>query len=156
VLYAAGFLLAGAAVLDWAIQAWPLRPRSPEWRFAAFGLLSTFVIAGMLAAVAVAVGAWIRGHGRVLRVVALLCYLLAAILVAGTAVFLLDTIQVLAGVRPEHATTTHLRAGGAALKSLGGALVLGLIGHAAWRRGRILGDPQRHHRGAELVVGQQG
>jgi len=91
------------------------------------------------------------GHRVMLRILALVHFLVAALLLVGLVLFLLDTLEIQRMVRAEGKPGFGAAAGRAAVLALLGACLLGWSGVVAWAAGR---SHRREHRsgGNPLVV----
>ncbi len=143
--------------VDWLGNVWPPHPGSIAWRYASEGLFSGTMVTialGLLLAGAVAA---LRGDRWVLRSLAVVSMLVAAVLAVVAADFALDVVQLGGSAAPENLRV--FRAGGVrvVLKYLATAALCAWVALAAWRSGRAGAGPgqestplvsvSRHRRG---------
>jgi hypothetical protein len=131
--YLVAFLLFFIPFFDASLSLAPWHISSSQWRFGAFGLMSNALMlpaAGALIAVAAAIAA---GHVRVVRFLALLCWLIVAVLVLSTVLFSLDAMQSRRMIRPEMSLSYYV-----ASATASGKLVLGLLSFLLLARGSRL------------------
>lgn len=88
-------------VADVATNVWPWVPWSEQWRFAAVGVLSNYVVSVVFGFLLAAVVAAAAGHARVLRALSMMTGLGTAVLAVGCLGFILDTLQVRGTVRDD-------------------------------------------------------
>lgn len=154
------FLYVGAALLltDQAFDlvatllAQPVELDSPEWRFGAVGLLVTRASVLLVADVLLFAGAVALDHRRFLRVLGVAHLVLAVLLLAGSAIFVLDAVQVRRAVRDETRRAFDLAAFRAFALTLLGAGLLGWAGLAAVRTTRRKAEPDA----SRIVVARTG
>lgn len=99
--YVIAAILIVIPLVDTALALLPLRPGELAWRFGALGLGSQALMTPLLGGLLALVTATVFGHRRGLRVVQIVAWLAAVLLVVAIALFLLDAIQMRASVRPE-------------------------------------------------------
>jgi cytochrome bd-type quinol oxidase subunit 2 len=153
-LYPVALLLILSPLLDLATAVWPVRPTEVSWRFGTFGLITSALITPILGlAVLQGVAAFLEKF-RAVRVVSAVNVLVGVLLV-GTALFLLDAVQ-LRGTVTEAAKQSY---DAAALKALVTALLevvvvlwIGIVGmRVASADSKRAGSRDR---GSPLVVGR--
>ena len=99
-LYVLAAMLVFWPLADLVTNTWPMQPANFRWRYGFAGLLGGFHLTPLFGYVlAMYVAIW-RGQPRMLRVVAVLGYAAALLLVLVMIMFPLDTLQVRA-TRPE-------------------------------------------------------
>jgi hypothetical protein len=81
------------SALDYATNVWPPQPAQLEWRYGAWGILSGYLLTPLLGAVMLAAAAAVLGHRRTLAAFFWLSLVTAAVLIAGTILFVLDVVQ---------------------------------------------------------------
>ncbi|MGQ0538729.1 MAG: hypothetical protein ACT4R6_07260 [Gemmatimonadaceae bacterium] len=129
-------LLVVAPLADFATAVWPWRWAAMDWRFASAGLLSGFLLTpllGVLVAVGVAIS---RGHRRLLHVTGVVTTVAGVACLVLLAAFLLDAIQLGAGIPADQRRGFALAIVKAGLKFtlVGGAgMWLGVKAYAAGR-----------------------
>jgi cytochrome bd-type quinol oxidase subunit 2 len=154
-LYPVALLLILSPLLDLATAVWPVRPTEVSWRFGTFGLITSALITPILGlAVLQGVAAFLEKF-RAVRVVSAVNVLVGVLLLVGTALFLLDAVQ-LRGTVTEAAKQSY---DAAALKALVTALLevvvvlwIGIVGmRVASADSKRAGSRDR---GSPLVVGR--
>ena len=128
--YLVSFLLVFIPIFDASLSLAPWHLGSSQWRFGAFGLLSNALMlpaAGALIAVATAIAA---SQVRTVKVLAILCWFVVAVLVVSTVLFSLDAMQSRRMIRPEM-TLSYYVASATAM----GKLVLGCLSFLFLARG---------------------
>ncbi len=131
--YLVAFLLIFIPLFDASLSLAPWHLGSSQWRFGAFGLLSNALMlpaAGALIAVATAIAA---SQVRMVKVLAILCWFVVAVLVVSTALFSLDAMQSRRMIRPEMALSYYVASATAM-----GKLVLGIVSFLFLARGSRL------------------
>ncbi|MDB4890431.1 MAG: hypothetical protein JWL61_2286 [Gemmatimonadetes bacterium] len=131
--YLVAFLLVFIPLFDASLSLAPWHLGSSQWRFGAFGLLSNALMipaAGALIAVAAAVAA---GQVRMVKVLAIFCWFVVAVLVVSTVLFALDAMQSRRMINPAM-TLSYYVASATAL----GKLVLGMLSFVFLARGSRL------------------
>lgn len=93
-LIAVGALMTGISLLDFVSNIYPFSPGTIEWRYGAVGILSGFTVTPLLGVVLMMIGATWLDRMSVVRVVAGVTIVLAALGAVGLVMFLLDGIQV--------------------------------------------------------------
>lgn len=154
-LYPVALLLILSPLIDLATAVWPIRPSEVSWRFGTFGLITGALVTPIIGLVLLQVAAALLGHLITLRVVSVLQLLLALFLVVGTALFVLDAVQLRGTVVEAAKVTYDLAAMKALVTALLELVVLGWIGvgglSAASAESKRIGsrDPA-----ASLVIGR--
>lgn len=100
-LYALAIALAVMPAIDFIQNIGDLQPGNVQWRFATIGLLSTFVVTPLIGIAMAMIVAAIRGHAVVLRVLAIMNLVAAAVLLALLLGFVLDVLQLRVAVPDE-------------------------------------------------------
>ncbi len=139
--YAVALLFVLLPIVDTFSQTWPVNFSSPGWRYGTIGIGANYLISVLFGLLAVAVLASLGASRRVLRTIAVLCGLATVVLLVGVIGFLLDALQVRAGIPASDERTRDLFALGvakAALKYVLGAAVTAWIALVAWRRAGAL------------------
>ncbi len=81
-------------LLDALARTWPLRLTEVGWRFGATGIVLNTLITPLLGIfIAIAVAAFL-GHRPAVRVMSILCWVLAGLLALSIGMFVLDSLQV--------------------------------------------------------------
>jgi hypothetical protein len=100
-LYLLAFILVVLPIVDAAVSITPFHPRNVQWRFGAVGMFTnTLITPGVGFMVAVVTAALLQ-HVRTQRVLAILAWVGAVVLLGLLVVFALDALQTRAMVRPE-------------------------------------------------------
>jgi len=128
--YFVAFMLVAIPVFDASMSLVPFHLGTAQWRFAAVGLFSNALMipaSGVLIAVATAVTS---GQVRVQRVFAVVCWIVAAVLVAALAAFSLDALQTRSAVQPTMYLSFAVASATAAAKLALGAVAFVLFARA--------------------------
>lgn len=144
-------LLVLSSVADLLLNMWPWRPGDLGWRYAAVGLGSQFLNTPVLALLLAALYAYVAGHGRVLRTIAVICWAGVGLIALSLVAFALDAAQIRPGVAPAGRSVSDVAVARAAVKLLISAIAFHLMARASWRGARAVAPaaPARH---AEPVV----
>lgn len=154
-LYPVALLLILSPLIDLATAVWPIRPSEVSWRFGTFGLITGALVTPILGLVLLQSAAALLEHLTALRVASMLNLVAALLLVFGTALFLLDAVQLRGTVVETAQRSYDLAASKAVVTALLEIVVLGWIGLAGIRAARAEGkrvasrDPA-----SSLVVGR--
>src|SRR4051794_17704974 len=92
-LYPVALLLIVSPLIDLATAVWPIRPSEVSWRFGTFGLITSALVTPIVGIVLLQAAAALLGHARTLWVASVLSVVAGALLLIGTALFLLDAVQ---------------------------------------------------------------
>ena len=132
-LYLMGPLLAFASVVDPVVRILPPHPGAVTWRFGAAGVISDGVV-GLVFGAAWTIGiAAILDHRRTARTLSALLALGGVVLAAVLALFVLDALQVRAGVQAGYKSALDMSVLKATLSIGLSAPVALIIGIAGWR-----------------------
>jgi len=147
-LYVAALMVLIDQSSELVASMYPFRTSDVQWRFGAYGLIvgrtTTMVLVDIMLIVA---AAGLR-HRLVVRAWGLLHFLVAATILVGLTMFVLDALELRRVVRPEAATTVQLAAGRAALVALVAVVYCVWVGIAAFKGSR----PESAARAEELLV----
>ncbi len=137
-LYLIGPLLAFSSVVDPAIRVFPAHPSIVAWRFGAVGVLSDGVVGCLFGAVWTLGIAALLDHRRTARTLSVLLALGGVVLAGVLALFVLDALQVRAGVQATYKSALDMSVLKATLSIGLSAPVALIVGIAGWRstRGR--------------------
>jgi hypothetical protein len=141
--YFVASMLVAIPVFDASMSLVPFHLGTAQWRFAAVGLFSNALMipaSGVLIAVATAVT---LGHVRVQRVLAVACWIVAAVLVVALVGFSLDALQTRSAVQPAMYLSFAVASVTAAAKLALGAVAFVLFARAC--------RPPRRSRGSVSV-----
>jgi len=143
--YAVAMLFVLFPIIDTIAQVWPLGLDSPSWRYGAVGLGANYLISALFGMLGLALVAALRQHRRTLQGLTLLSGLGALLLLVAALAFVLDALQVRAGVPRNDPRTLWLFDVGAAkavFKYLAGTGLLAWLGLAGWKAGRTIAGPE--------------
>jgi hypothetical protein len=146
--YLVGILALYGALSDPFIQVWPFRPGDVNWRFGAVGLFSGAMTGVVFALAWLLVVALLLSNRVVARGLAVLSLVLSPVLVLVAVAFVLDYLQVRAGVQPQlrgGLDATVARALLFIVLSTPATLMLGLAG---WRMTRVSSRARAEAQGA--------
>jgi hypothetical protein len=154
-LYPVALLLILSPLIDLATAVWPIRPSEVSWRFGTFGLITGALVTPILGLVLLQGAAALLDHVKTLRVVSVLNLVAALLLVFGTALFLLDAVQLRGTVVETARRSYDLAASKAVVTALLEIVVLGWIGLAGIRAASAEGKRVANRDPASsLVVGR--
>lgn len=131
--YLIALVLILVPLLDTSISLLPPRPGELSWRFGAAGLLSQQQLLPMIGILIAATMALLLQHRRVLRGLSVICLVLVLVVIPAVVLFALDAVQLRAQVVAEARLTFDLAAAMAVAKFVISAVVLAVIGRAAWK-----------------------
>jgi hypothetical protein len=151
-LYCIAILLVGLSLLDYVATVWPVQLSEPRWRYGAVGLLSGFILTPLIGVVVAVALAVYRRQFVVLRVVGIVCLVLAALLCIICAGFALDAIQLRRDAAPETRRVGDLGAMKALVKLAAAIVATGWMGLGAVRQGR--GRESSREEPSPIVVGR--
>lgn len=133
-LVAAALLL--PSLMEFMLVSFPYRPGAAQWRFGAVGLLFNSVLASPIIAFAVAAFAAVQlGHRTVARVIAIIAFVIAALLVIAGPFFVLDFLQLRAQVNPQMKRAFDLTTLKATITGMLMFATILSIGIGAWKAG---------------------
>jgi len=138
-LYPVGPLLAVASVIDPLIRVYPFHLGTVGWRFGTVGLLTDSLVGFVFGVVWTIAIAAILDDRRTARVLSAFMSVVAIGLLAVLALFVLDALQVRAGVQPSYKTAydvSVIKAAATMAISFPIALAIGIAG---WRSTRPRG-----------------
>ncbi len=153
--YAVAILFVLLPVVDTVTQTWPVTVSSPGWRYGTIGIGANYLISILLGLLGLVTLAAVGGHRRTLKLLGVLCGVATVLSLVAVIGFMLDALQVRAGIPQGDARTrTMFDIGGAkaALKYVLSALVFGWLAVAAWRRGNAIHRTKGEE--APVVVGE--
>ncbi len=136
-LIAVGALMTGISLLDFVSNIYPFSPGTIEWRYGAVGILSGFTVTPLLGVVLMMIGATWLDRMTLVRVVAGVTIVLAALAAISLVMFLLDGIQVRRLGAPERRGVTGRAVMIGAVKlaaSIGVALIVAMTGFRVARQ----------------------
>jgi hypothetical protein len=131
--YFVAALLFLITLVDYLGNAWPFRPGEVDWRYGVVGMISTYLLSPLLGClIASATAAWLP-QPRVSRLLGVLLWIGALLLLVALASFVLDSLQVRGAAAPaaRWVTTTSFLL--ASAKILAAAIGLMILGRGNWR-----------------------
>ncbi len=135
-LYPLGPVMAIASAIDPIVRVYPFHFGNVGWRFGAVGLLSESVVGVLFSVVCTTGVAALLNDRRAARVLSALTALFGLGLLAVLALFVLDSLQVRAGVRPDVKSALDASVIKAALTIAVNVPIALAIGIAGWRSTR--------------------
>lgn len=135
-LYFIGALLIVLPTVDLLLNVWPLQPGDFRWRFGVVGLLASYLLTPILGVAVLGATSVLLPSTLARRTVATIHLVGAALLVAATALFGLDLLQLRPALSPEAVTSFDVANVRAILKLLLGAVALAWMGIAGLRPSR--------------------
>jgi hypothetical protein len=132
------------------VSVWPWRLSEANWRFGAMGFFSKAFMTPMVGLVLLLAVAVAAESGVVLRVISVATALYALVGVAFAGIFVLDILQLRAGVRPDLRTAFDQASILAFLRTLASTAIAVLVALGAWRSGRRF--TQRTRGGASGLI----
>lgn len=153
--YAVAILFILLPIVDTITQTWPVTVSSPGWRYGTIGIGANYLISVLLGTLGLVTLAAVGGRRRTLKVLGVLCGIATVLSLVAVIGFMLDALQVRAGIPQGDARTrTMFDIGGAkaALKYVLSALMFGWLAVAAWRRSSAL--PRGKSEEAPVLVGE--
>lgn len=131
--YPLAVLLVLAPLVELMARVWPLRPDSISWRFGALGMAFNVAVTPLLGVfLAIVTAVWL-GHRRWGRVVSVLSFAVAALLLIALGDFALDYLQIRTGVIAENVDAVHAAALRAFALGSASAIAAALVGFGGWR-----------------------
>ena len=139
--YCVGFLMIAISALDYAATVLPAAWGDAGWRYGAVGLLAGFTLTPLLGGLLLSAAALWGGHRGLLRVVAVVHVVGAAVLLALMAGFSLDALQARKDAAADLQTVTEISTAKALIKLAATVVGLVWVGVAGWRSaGRSAGS----------------
>ena len=92
--YCTAALLLLLPMMDYLGNAWPFRPSAADWRYDVLGMISTHLLPPLLGLLLAIVTAAALPHPRVSRILGVLVWLGAVVLLLALGGFVLDSLQV--------------------------------------------------------------
>ena len=140
-------------LVDSSFSLSPWNVGSAQWRFGAVGLMSnTLMIVALGALIAVATSV-LAGQDRPRRIIGLLCWVLAIVLLVAIAGFGLDAVQSRLQIRADLMNSYSIASLTAEVKLLLGALSFALFGRAARNDNPVRSDS--HVQAVGVLVGRR-
>ena len=126
--YFVAALLFLITMVDYLGNAWPFRPGEVDWRYGVTGMVSTYLLSPLLGCViASATAAWLP-QPRMSRLLGVIMWVGALLLLGALAAFVLDSLQVRSAAAPEArwvTTTSFLLASAKIFLAAVGLIILG-------------------------------
>jgi hypothetical protein len=133
-LYVVAVAFALPSLLEFALLSYPYEFGSPQRRFGAIGLIFNSVMFSPIVGILVAVFASLQlGHRRVTRSLAILAFVIAALLIIAAPFFVLDFLQLRAQVVPQAKRAFDWTSAKASFTGALMCLTVLAIGIGAWR-----------------------
>lgn len=150
----AAYLVAGVLfffpLVDSSFSLTPWNVGSAQWRFGAVGLMSnTLMIVALGALIAVATSV-LSGQDKPRRVIGVICWVLAILLLVAIAGFGLDAVQSRRDIREDLVNSYSIASLTAEVKLLLGALSFALFGRATRNDNVVRSDPHTQTGGVLL------
>lgn len=148
--YLIAALLCLITLVDYLGNAWPFLPGEVSWRYGVVGMVSTYLLSPLLGClIASATAAWLPQR-RVSRVLGVLLWIVALVLLIALGGFVLDSLQVRSAAAPDArwvTTTSFLLASAKIFLAVLAFMILGVgnlraAAAASESRGRK-GEPAR-------------
>ncbi len=140
-MYAVGFLFVFSPLADTFAQVWPPSFGNPSWRYGTIGVGANYVISVLFGMLLMSFVAGRQAHRRTLLVLTWVNVVFALVAIAGTVTFVLDALQVRAGLPRNNEATLRMFTIGtekATLKYLLGEIVLLWLALVSWRAARAI------------------
>lgn len=152
-LYAVALLLIATPVFDFVTSVLPLRLGNIEWRFAAVGLLSGFLLTPLLGILVATLAALIARHRLFLTVLAWSSLILATGLALLVVAFALDILQLRSVVTADAAPQFQSAAIKAVVKHVSFLIVLSWLAWKIQRLARGMRRPASARKGGSIMMG---
>lgn len=140
--YLVAFALITLPLLDAFLQVLPIRLHDPRWRFGTFGFMSNALLIPLLGLLVALTAAASFDHRRFQRVIGILSFLAALIVLGLLGVFGLDSLQVRGQVKAPAQFAFNVASITATVKSLMSIVGLTTLGVAGFRGPKF----QREHK----------
>ena len=141
VMYLLAAYIVAEPLLRLGAHLWPPVPSEAQWRFGALGLIAQTELPLLMGSLTAVLAAHLFGHARVQRVLAWVNGVVAAMLLIGVAVYILDRLQVRPLVEEQALFSYNFSMWKSVFGLLGGAATLGLLSWGGFRCG-ILTRPE--------------
>jgi hypothetical protein len=142
-------------IVDTLSQTWPMQLGNPMWRYGTIGLGANYTISVLFGMLGLSALAALGMHRRTLKGLAIVGGVVAVLMLVVVLGFLLDALQVRAGI-PAGETRTRstfdIGVAKAALKYVLSALALGWLALASWKGARAMPRPMEEE--APKLVGE--
>jgi hypothetical protein len=152
--YAVALLFVLWPIVDTLSQTWPMQLGNPSWRYGTIGIGANYMISVLFGLLGLSAFAALGTHRRTLKALAIVCGAVAVLLLVVALGFLLDALQVRAGI-PQGETRTRsmfdIGVAKAAVKYVLSALVLGWLALASWKGARAMPRPMTEEESPKLV-----
>jgi hypothetical protein len=135
-VYCIAALLLLLPMMDYVGNAWPFRPGAVDWRYGVVGMISTYLLSPLLGLLTASVTAALLEQHRISRLIGVLVWIGAIVLLMALGGFLLDSLQVrsAAPANTRWVTTTSFLI--ASTKILAAAVTLMILGVGNLRASR--------------------
>jgi len=135
-VYGVGLLFVVLPIVDTLAQVWPPSPGNPSWRYGLVGIGANYLISIAFGMLLLSLAAGYMGRRRTLRWLTGANAAFAAIALLATLAFVLDALQVRAGIPRDNAQALRLFKLGAekaVFKYLATVIVLLWLAVSSWR-----------------------
>lgn len=134
--YGVAFLLVFVPLADSLLGVWPPRLGEVTWRFGAVGLVSRAIMTPLLGLLLALMTTVLMEHRRTARVVSVVSFAGAALVLAAVVIFALDALQTRAQIRADALTAFDTATIVAIIKYLLTSLVAVALGIGGWKASR--------------------
>jgi hypothetical protein len=131
--YPIALFMIGYPLLNLLLTMWPARFDLPAWRFGAYGLLMGTTMMPFIGITLAAAAAWLLGHYRLLRVMAVVAGVAAVTIIVGYVFFFADGGTIKATLRMDSIDRYTASVMRATIIGAANVLVLGWFAVGAWR-----------------------
>jgi hypothetical protein len=149
--YFIGGLLIVLPTIDFVLSVSPMRLRTTSWRFGAEGILPRALLTPVLGLLMWFVTAWLLEQRVMLRIVAAISSLAAAVLTLIAISFALDSVQMKAQVAPAAATAFMFTVAITVVKDALFVLAGLILAHSSWKCARQSGARDQDASAAMLI-----
>jgi hypothetical protein len=131
--YFIGGLLIVLPTLDFVLSVAPFRVHAVAWRFGAGGIFTRALLTPFVGLLVWFVTAWFLEHRAMLRVIAVMCWAITAVLVVAAVTFVLDSLQMRAQVNPQATIAFAFTVVVALAKVAAFVLAALILGRSSWK-----------------------
>lgn len=150
-LYLTGALFFFTPVVDIVTNVWPINLGAETWRYGAGGVGANYLISMVFGALLGSLTAAHAGHAKTLRILAIGCFVTAAILVVIVGEFSLNVLQLQRVVPDEDMAGFKIGAVKAALKYFTSAATFVVLGMSGWKMLRTSSSRSEERSAAVLM-----
>ena len=153
--YCAAALLLLLPLMDYLGNAWPFRPSAVDWRYDMLGTISTYLLSPLLGLLLASMTAAVLQHAGVSRMLGLLAWLGAIVLLFALGGFVLDSLQVRNTAPAEARWVSRSSFLLASAKILAAAVALMVLGVGNRRAARAVVLPAGTRSAPAAIIGQR-